>query len=59
LHGAADLMTPAPCRRIRDTQIILELTSRGTRGSGGHQKDRPKPVSQGLSGLVEDGMGGQ
>lgn len=59
LHGLADLMTPTPRRRIRDTQIILELTGGGTRGSGGHKKDGPKPVPQRLSGLVEDGMGGQ
>jgi len=57
LHGFANLMTPAPSRRIADAQIILELTGRGARGSGGHQKDGPKPVSERLSGLVKDGIG--
>ena len=37
---------------------MLELASRGPRGAGGHQIDGPKPVPQGLSGLVKDGVGG-
>jgi len=52
-------MTPAPGRWIGDTQIILELAGRGARGSGGHQKDCPKPVSQGFSGLMKDGIGSE
>ena len=50
-------MTPTPGGRIRDAQIILELTSGGARGSGGHEIDRPKPVPQWLSSLVKDGVG--
>jgi len=57
LHGLSDLMTPAPGRGIGDAQVILELTGRGARGSGGHQKDRPEPVPQGFPRLVEYGMG--
>jgi hypothetical protein len=59
LHGLKDFMTPAPGRWIGDAQIILELTGRGARGSGGHQKDRPEPVSQWCPCLVKDGIGSE
>ena len=36
---------------------MLELASRRARSSGGYQKDGPKPVPQGLSSLVKDGVG--
>lgn len=58
LHGFADLMAPAPGRGIGNAQIILELTGRGARGSGGHQKDGPELLPQGFACLVKDGMGG-
>jgi hypothetical protein len=58
LHGRADLMTPGPCGLVGEPQIMLELTGRGARGSGGYNKNGPKPVPQGLSRPVEDGMGG-
>lgn len=57
LHGLSDLMTPVPGRGIGDAQVILEVTGREARGSRGHQKDRPEPVSQMFSRLMEDGMG--
>ena len=57
-HGLADLMTPSPCGLVGEAQITLKLTGRGARGSGGYKKNGPKPVSQGLSRPVEDGMGG-
>lgn len=56
LHGLADLMTPGPCGLVGETQIMLELTGRGARGSGGYKKNGPKPVPQGLSCPVEDGV---
>ena len=52
-------MAPAPCRGIGDTQVVLELMGRRVLGSGRHLKDCPEPVPQGISGLVEDGMGSE
>ena len=59
LHGLTDLMTPAPGRGIGYAQVILDLTGRGARGSSGHQKDRPEPVSQWFPCLMKDGMGNE
>jgi len=57
LHGLSDLVTPAPGSRITQTQVSLNLAGRRACCPGGHQKDGPKPVSQGLPGLVKDGIG--
>jgi hypothetical protein len=59
LHGLSDLVTPTPRSGITQPQVHLNLAGRRTRGPGGHQKDGPKPVPQGLSGLVKDGIGGK
>ena len=58
-HGLTDLVTPAPGRGIGYAQVILELTCRGARGAGGHQKNRPEPVSQWFPRLMKDGMGNE
>jgi hypothetical protein len=50
LYGLANLMTTAPRRRIGDTHIILELTGRGARGSGGPPERSPKTSLAGVFG---------
>jgi len=59
LHGLSDLVAPTPRGRITQSQVSLNLTGRRSRCACSHQKDGPKPVPRGLSGLVKYGIGGK
>jgi hypothetical protein len=50
-------VTPTLGGRVGDSQVILQLTSRGAGGSGGHQIDCPEPVTKRFSGLMKDSIG--